>query len=55
MTTDYAQIINEKLKGTMAELVALHGRARGGISARLVHLGLVDPAAAPPPQADEIE
>jgi hypothetical protein len=30
---------------TMAELVALHGRARGGIAARLVHLGLVDPDA----------
>lgn len=28
---------------TMAELVALHGRARGGITSRLVHLGLVDP------------
>ena len=27
---------------TIAELVDLHGRARGGITARLLHLGLVD-------------
>jgi hypothetical protein len=34
---------------TMPELVALHGRARGGITARLIQLGLVDPA--PPAEA----
>jgi hypothetical protein len=34
---------------TMPELVALHGRARGGITARLIHLGLVDPNPAVPP------
>lgn len=28
---------------TMAEMVALHGRARGGITSRLIHLGLIDP------------
>jgi hypothetical protein len=33
---------------TMPELVALHGRARGGITARLIHLGLVDPNPAVP-------
>jgi len=40
---------------TMAELVALHGRARGGITARLIHLGLVDPAAATPAPQEELE
>jgi hypothetical protein len=40
---------------TVPQLVELHGRARGGITARLIHLGLVDLAAttprtdAPPP------
>jgi hypothetical protein len=38
---------------TMAELVALHGRARGGITARLIHLGLVDPNPVASPPGDE--